>query len=86
MKGLKGFITIIFIIALIAKVIVCCESGGQQSNEISDSTLVKKISINVWIIQKNLLTLYCNNKNKHYEIYRNNFNTGICNMRSWLGV
>jgi hypothetical protein len=42
MKGLKGFITIIFIIALIAKVIVCCESGGQQSNEISDSTLVKK--------------------------------------------
>ena len=44
MKGLTGFITIIFIIALIAKVIVCCESGGQQSNEISDSTLVKDIN------------------------------------------
>lgn len=43
MKGLTGFITIIFIIALIAKVIVCCESGGQKSNEMSDSTLVKNI-------------------------------------------
>jgi hypothetical protein len=42
MKGLTGFIAIIFIIALIAKVIVCCESDVQQSNEITDSTLVKK--------------------------------------------
>jgi hypothetical protein len=41
MKGLKGFITIIFIIALIAKAIVCCKSDSQQSNDISDSTLVK---------------------------------------------
>jgi hypothetical protein len=40
MKGLTGFITIIFIIALIAKVIVCCESGGQKA---SDITLVKNI-------------------------------------------
>lgn len=43
MKGLTGFITVIFIIALIAKVIICCESGSLQSNEISDSTQVKNI-------------------------------------------
>lgn len=47
MKGLIEFITVIFIIALIAKVIICCESCSQQSNEIPDSTMIKNLSENL---------------------------------------
>jgi hypothetical protein len=47
MKGLIEFITVIFIIALIAKVIICCEYGCQQSNEIPDSTMIKNLSENL---------------------------------------